>query len=216
MPIEEIKADQMVWAEDPETGERALKRVVRTFLNQKDELVHVQVNGETITSTTEHPFYVQGKGWVAAKDLKVNDRLELQSSKHAFVEGVRFEKLAESVNVYNFEVEDFHTYFVGKVYVLVHNRCKLGKRLGKIEADPGSGYHAHHVFPNHLKAQFKALGIDVNMAEYGSWVEASKHLRFSAEYNRIWREFLATNPTKNAVLEKGRELALKFGFSIHF
>lgn len=29
----------MVWAEDPETGERALKRVVRTFLNEKDFLM---------------------------------------------------------------------------------------------------------------------------------------------------------------------------------
>jgi len=134
MPIEEIKADQMVWAEDPETGERALKRVVRTFLNQKDELVHVQVNGETITSTTGHPFYVQGKGWVAAKDLKVNDKLELQSGKDAFVEGIWFEKLAESVNVYNFEVEDFHTYFVGERCVLVHNKCGNHGKLWRKES----------------------------------------------------------------------------------
>ncbi|MBQ4157014.1 MAG: type IV secretion protein Rhs, partial [Clostridia bacterium] len=79
----------MVWAEDPETGERALKRVVRTFLNEKDELVHVQVNGETITCTTEHPFYVQGKGWLAAKDLKLNDKLELQNGEDAFVDAIR-------------------------------------------------------------------------------------------------------------------------------
>ena len=43
--IEEIRVDQQVWAEDPETGERALKRVVRTFLNESDELVHIKVNG---------------------------------------------------------------------------------------------------------------------------------------------------------------------------
>ncbi len=42
VPIEEIKADQMVWAEDPETGERALKRVVRTFRDEKDERVHIK------------------------------------------------------------------------------------------------------------------------------------------------------------------------------
>ena len=114
----------MVWAEDPETGERALKRVLHTFLNEKDELVHVQVNGETITCTTEHPFYVQGKGWVAAKDLKLNDKLELQNGEDAFVDAIRREKLAESVQVFNFEVEDFHTYFVSAGCVLVHNLCK--------------------------------------------------------------------------------------------
>ena len=113
----------MVWAEDPETGERALKRVVRTFLNEKDELVHVQVNGETITCTTEHPFYVQGKGWLAAKDLKLNDKLELQNGEDAFVDAIRREKLPEPIQVFNFEVEDFHTYYVGAGCVLVHNLC---------------------------------------------------------------------------------------------
>jgi len=113
----------MVWAEDPETGERALKRVVRTFLNEKDELVHVQVNGETITCTTEHPFYVQGKGWVAAKDLNLNDKLEIQNGEDAFVDAIRREKLDQSIQVFNFEVEDFHTYYVGVNCVLVHNSC---------------------------------------------------------------------------------------------
>ena len=126
VPIEEIQADQMVWAEEPETGERALKRVVRTFLNEKDELVHVQVNSETITCTTEHPFYVQGKGWVAAKDLKLGDKLELQNGDDAFVDAIRREKLSEPIPVFNFEVEDFHTYYVGAGCVLVHNQCQRG------------------------------------------------------------------------------------------
>ena len=121
--IEEIRVDQQVWAEDPETGERALKRVVRTFLNESDELVHIKVNGETITCTPEHPFYVYNTGWVAAKNLKSDYRLILQSGTCAFVEAVRLEKLAEPITVYNFEVEDFHTYFVGISCVLVHNTC---------------------------------------------------------------------------------------------
>lgn len=52
----------MAWLVGPETGKRALKQAVRAFLNERDELVHVQVNGETITCTAEHPFYVRGKG----------------------------------------------------------------------------------------------------------------------------------------------------------
>lgn len=66
---------------------------------------------------------MQGKGWVAAKDLKQGDKLELQSGEDAFVEAIRCEKLAEPIQVYNFEVEDFHTYFVGAGCVLVHNAC---------------------------------------------------------------------------------------------
>ncbi|MBQ9199125.1 MAG: hypothetical protein IJ141_02985 [Lachnospiraceae bacterium] len=33
------------------------------------------------------------------------------------------EELSEAIKVYNFEVEDWHTYFVGEQGVLVHNNC---------------------------------------------------------------------------------------------
>ncbi len=61
-PIEEIQAGDMVLAENPETGEIALKRVVQTFENESDELVHVFVNGEEIITTPNHPFYVPKLG----------------------------------------------------------------------------------------------------------------------------------------------------------
>ena len=123
VPIEEIKPDQMVWAEDPETGERALKRVVRLFRNEKYELVHLQVNGETITTTVGHPFFVQGKGWIAAKELVVGDKFELLDGGEVYLDAITTEELAEPVKVFNFEVEDFHTYFVGNSCILVHNLC---------------------------------------------------------------------------------------------
>ncbi len=60
--IETIEPGDKVYAADPETGEAGYKEVVRTFVSEKDEVVHVKVGGETITSTTEHPFYVPEKG----------------------------------------------------------------------------------------------------------------------------------------------------------
>ena len=105
--------------------------MVRTFLNEKDELVHVQVGDETITCTTEHSFYVHDKGWVAAIDLKPHDQLELRNGKASFVHSIRIEKLDQPIQVYNFEVEDFHTYFVGENCVLVHNMCKNPGRTKK-------------------------------------------------------------------------------------
>jgi hypothetical protein len=66
---------------------------------------------------------VQGKGRVAAKKLKLNDKLELQNGEDAFVDAIRREKLDQPIQVFNFEVEDFHTYFVGAGCVLVHKLC---------------------------------------------------------------------------------------------
>lgn len=38
------------------------------------------------------------------------------------VEKVKLELLNIPVTVYNFEVEDFHTYYVGENSILVHNK----------------------------------------------------------------------------------------------
>lgn len=80
------------------------------------ELVHLQVNGETITTTVGHPFFVHGKGWVAAKELVVGDRLTLFDDSEASIDEISTEEFVKPVKVYNFEVEDFHTYFVWHQY----------------------------------------------------------------------------------------------------
>lgn len=87
------------------------------------ELVHVHVNAEEIITMPEHPFYVPKKGWVGAIDLRAGDILVLRSGEYVVVEMIQHEILELPVTVYNFEVEDFHTYYVSNSAVLVHNAC---------------------------------------------------------------------------------------------
>lgn len=47
----------------------------------------------------------------------------MSNGEYVVVEQVQHELLETPVRVYNFEVEDFHTYFVGDTSVLVHNSC---------------------------------------------------------------------------------------------
>ena len=121
--IEEINAGDIVWAENPETGEKELKEVVQTFVNETTELICIQMGGEEIVTTPEHPFYSPINGWIAACKLRTNDILVLQNGKYVTVENVQHEILEAPITVYNFEVADFHTYYVGKNAVLVHNTC---------------------------------------------------------------------------------------------
>lgn len=86
-------------------------------------MIQVHVNGETISATPSHPFYVYKFGWTLAGSLKAGDVLVLSNGELVTVEWVQHEILESPVKVYNFEVEDFHTYFVGESSVLVHNRC---------------------------------------------------------------------------------------------
>ena len=131
--IENIKEGDRVFAANPETGEVAYKKVVRTFVNETNELVEVTVNGETIKSTPSHPFYVPQKGWTSAISLRAGDILVLSNGEYVIVEQIQHELLESPIKVYNFEVEDFHTYYVSAnadsdEFVLVHNSCNHNSR----------------------------------------------------------------------------------------
>ena len=68
-----------------------------------------------ISTTAEHLFYVKGIGFVNATELldSNGDILSLEKSE------IGLEK--NSATVYNLQVEDFHTYHVSELGVLVHN-----------------------------------------------------------------------------------------------
>lgn len=88
-----------------------------------DKLIHVQVGDEEIKATPTHPFWVIGLGWVNAGDLQVGDKLLLSSGQIEAIDEITEELLKEPIKVYNFEVEDWHTYFVSEKNILVHNTC---------------------------------------------------------------------------------------------
>ena len=122
-PIEQISVGDMVWAWDEETNTIALKPVVETYVNETNDLVHVFVNGEEIITTPKHPFYSPVKGWTEAAQLRVGDILVLVNGEYVVVEQVQHIILEEPVTVYNFQVQDYHTYYVSQICVLVHNTC---------------------------------------------------------------------------------------------
>ena len=66
--------------------------------------------------------YSPVKGWTEAVDLRAGDNLVLVNGEHVIVEKIQHEILESPINVYNFQVEDYHTYYVGKG-ILVHNTC---------------------------------------------------------------------------------------------
>ena len=91
--------------------------------NAIEKWVHVKVNGEEITCTPMHPFYSPVKGWTSAVDLRAGDILVMLNGEYVVVEQVQHELLESPETTYNFEVEGFHTYYVGNTSVLVHNKC---------------------------------------------------------------------------------------------
>ena len=154
--IETLKPGDLVWAWDEETGNVSLKPVKQLFVNESDELIHLTINGETITTTPSHPFYVAHKGWYAAVDLRAGDILVLVNGEYVTLEKTQHEILEAPITVYNFEVEDYHTYYVGTDGVLVHNSCdgtwaSGGKKSGLDNAQAHYDKHGTEVGARNLE-----------------------------------------------------------------
>ena len=120
--IEAIKAGDMVYAANADTMEVSLKPVLETYVRETSDLVHLTVNGETIVSTNDHPYYVEGSGFVNASDLWIGAELVDNNGNIRKVEQIYHETLCtETAKVFNIKVDEYHTYYVGQNCIWVHN-----------------------------------------------------------------------------------------------
>ena len=83
----------------------------------------METDKEEIVTTELHLFYVEGLGFVQAGCLQEGYELKCLDGSKETITGIRVEWLEEAITVYNFEVADYHTYYVGDGDVLVHNKC---------------------------------------------------------------------------------------------
>ncbi|MGN7987128.1 polymorphic toxin-type HINT domain-containing protein [Pedobacter sp. 22226] len=127
--IEDIQIGDFVWAYNEETRENELREVLNTMENDVDATIVLTFETENIETTAEHPFYTQ-KGWKEAADLTQNDKILARSGN--WVTLISSDFLYEKKKVYNFEVDDLHTYFVSEMNFLVHN---TGKCVSKMAAE---------------------------------------------------------------------------------
>ncbi len=109
--VDAIREGDLVWSRDENDpyGKLMLKAVLATFVRVAP-IWAVKIPGQTIETTAEHPFWVYGRGWIPAKMLEVGDLFITDAGLLVTVEGV--EDTGRVETVYNFLVEDFHTYFV--------------------------------------------------------------------------------------------------------
>lgn len=127
--IENIKPGDLVLSTNVDTMETGYKKVLEKYVRKTRELVHIVVGGEEIVSTPDHPYFVVGRGFVNAGQLCIGSPLQNADGKILEVEQIYKEYLEEDeeVTVYNFQVEDWHTYHVGEMEVLVHNAGNYGE-----------------------------------------------------------------------------------------
>ena len=85
---------------------------------QTFKLINLLINGDLIQTSLEHPFYVKGKWFVNAENLEIGYELLGAEQNILILEDIIVENFDVPITVYNFEVEDFHTYHVGNNNIL--------------------------------------------------------------------------------------------------
>ena len=123
--IEDIHVGDEVWAWNDNKNEIGLKQVINTYVRNADSLVELGVGMERLKVTPEHPFWVGDAkcgAWKNAGDLIEDDQLWLLGNRNVGLSFIEHQPLEDDkTKVYNFEVADWHTYYVGRSMTLVHN-----------------------------------------------------------------------------------------------
>jgi len=130
-PISQVAEGELVAATDPLTGITTAEPVVNVISGLGDkELVQLSILGSDrpVTATSNHPIWVDGRGWTQATDVGIDDRIVQADGSTARIRDVRHLGLVGNSLVYNLTVDGPHTFTVasGSSSMVVHNSsCKL-------------------------------------------------------------------------------------------
>lgn len=138
--------------------------------------------------TAPHPFWVCNReqpGFVMAEELQAGDELLTADGGNAVVVSKALEQapVGKTFTTYNFEVEDYHTYFAGQSAVWVHNHVLPGmpacmRASAGIHSLTKNGHNTWDAFKGEL-------------ALY-SYEELSSRARLRV-FNEVRKEYLAGN-----------------------
>ena len=121
--IENIRKGMYVLSYNELLGITEYKKVIETYDNKSTYFTDLTLaNGETITSTYNHPYYVpELKQYIKAGAL--DKGMEVIDCDGNYIRIHKVYNYYGNRTVYNLNVENNHNYYVGNNNLLVHNTC---------------------------------------------------------------------------------------------
>jgi hypothetical protein len=118
IPIEAIAVSDSIYAFDADRERLELNEVDKTFASLQDEVMTLIFDGDEIRCTPPHCFYT-GR-WTPASALEVGNSVLSRTGKWQVLRQIRRER--DPQTVYNLLVTPGHSYLVGHLGFLVHNK----------------------------------------------------------------------------------------------
>jgi hypothetical protein len=184
------------------------KKVIRIFEHVRDTVYQLRIGEDVINTTSDHPFFVGGR-WLRVKNLHAGDSVLTYSGAKLVIASIRL--VVGRVTVHNFEVADYHTYYVSGAKVLVHNNgpCDVPK---KAHANSHSGNNEAAQYGKEVHADFKAK---VKAKEAEGW-QAEPNLKdangdvYKPDAVTPSGDFVELKPRTSRGISRGRTQAAKY------
>ncbi|MEO6061894.1 MAG: polymorphic toxin-type HINT domain-containing protein [Thermoflexales bacterium] len=191
LAISSVVTGTRVLGWDETTNTTGYYRVTHLWVHEDPVLVMLVVNGETITTTPEHPFYAPIRGWLPAGELLVGIGVRKADGGVGIVDATT--TVTRTERMWNLTVDEAHTYFVGDEQVLVHNDCLTGSNGRRYPRDyqvndkdataskPATRQLRMGPFPDELAVRgkgMKELGPDPVRVEPSKWRNQDSSLQF--------------------------------------
>lgn len=203
--IKDIKIGDEVFSYDDDKQRVTIRKVTYLFVEEAEEILEIETESEMISTTRNHPFFVNGQ-FKDAEQINVGEYLLTQSER--FIKVLSLSYILKTEKVYNFEVEEDHCYFVGEDGVLVLNKCNSYRELF-MRAFPrfrryGSKVEIHHRIPQ----TWYNIGI-----WKGDRNSLSNLIPLSKDFHRkvvspAWAKFKKQypKPTQKQIYQKAKEI----------
>jgi len=117
LPIESLRVGDLVLSRDIPTGELSWKPIVRTTTRPPRPTFEIGLGVEKLFCTGGHLFWVSGKGWIKASQLKPGDILHA-AAQPVVVMNVKQQPEAQT---FNLAIDQTQTYFVGEQMIMSHD-----------------------------------------------------------------------------------------------
>jgi hypothetical protein len=213
--IEEIEIGDSVLSANPDSDKNDYKKVLETYVRKTRRLIHIIIGKEEIVTTEEHPFWIIGKGFVPAINLVIGDLLLDAYGNTIKIDSIYRGECNQDIEVFNLNVEDYHTYFVGGNCILVHN-SECGGSYGSIKNDKANkkfeNEEVHHMPADSSSPLARRDGPAIRMDKADHRQTAScGRSKAAQQYRQEQSELIKNGKFKDAINMDIDDIHSKFG-----
>ena len=126
VPIGKLGVGDEVIARDEATGVTATRTVEAVLIHDDPVTGTVVIDGESVATTPEHPYFSLDRGFVLASELELGELVASERGHPGRVDAVAWDGGPQ--RMWNLTVAVDHTFFVGEGRWWVHNDCNIDPR----------------------------------------------------------------------------------------